>query len=185
MAEKFILKSGIHYERNPNWVSKEDSKGTSPTVRYSATENNIVESDRPLDKLYENKFEKLIPGMNAPVVVTDARRQEVTQLLALGNWKETDRDFLEGLSEKDFQRVVSRSEGMAAKKPAEKVVSALGEDVTATFPSAHDAGLKVFANAAGKHQLTVGTATKPVNPRPLDADKVADFIEKYQKEKGS
>ncbi len=58
-----------------------------------------------------------------------------------------------------------------------KFESPLGDDVTAKFPEASAEGLLVFANAAGKHQVTTRRNTKkPVNKTPLEAADVDKWV---------
>jgi len=180
--QSFKVLAGIHYERNPNW----DPKGSKPhdpnrDVKYS--QGDIVESDRPLDELFAGKFEKAIPGVNAPVVVTEARRVQVSQLIDGGEWPNDDRKFLEELSEADFHRIIRRSQKTIATEDRKKVTSPLGEDVTDLFQRAYDEGFKVFRNAVGKHQITKSGSAKPINKEPLDADKVDKFVGDFLKEK--
>lgn len=161
----------------------------------------VVESDRDLENIFRNRFEKVIPGINTPVVVTDARRQEVGRLIEGGTWSEDDRSFLEGLSEDDYARLqrkfgqgapggLAETEGQGGKEDAppagrqQKVRSHLGEDVTEQFPKASQAGFSVFKNPAGKHQLLAAESRgkgKPVNKEAMDAADVDGWVEEHGK----
>ncbi len=179
MAEMqaYKLISGIHYEKNPDFKGKSLLHPDS-TVRYSATDGpNIVMSERELDKVFVNKFEKVVPGQNAPAVpVSEDRRSAVARLIGAG-WEEKDRALLESLPEEFFQRITQPHSPVEASK---KVVSMLGEDVTDLFQRAYDEGFRVFRNATGKHQVTRGGGTgKPLNPKPLEAQDVDSFVGKY------
>jgi hypothetical protein len=175
--EKYRLLCGIHYETNPNYQGK-DRHHPERVIQYK--KDDIIESERELDKVYVNKFAKLIPDENRPtVVVTDFRRQAVSQLISQGSVQEEDRDFLQHLPDENFarmQRMLAKSADIP-KKP-----SSLGEDVTDTFQRAYDEGFKVFRNAAGKHQVCRSpNIDKPLNLKPLNQNEVEKFVADYMK----
>lgn len=182
---KFRVLQGTHHEINPKGAPNiKDSMGNE---RFAENRHNafiagqIFESDKPLDEIFVNKFERVIDGVPLVIQVTDARRQAVQELIQKGSWGEDDRKFLEELSEDGWTRIARHS----TLRPEEtrKINSILGEDVTDSFQRAYDEGFRVFKNVAGKHQVTRGDHSKPLNKVPLEANRVEAFIEQILKEK--
>jgi hypothetical protein len=177
---KFKLIGGHHYEINPKYNAAGLGEGNirhHPERMIKFERGAIIESDRPLDEIYINKFEKV--HEEAPHVVTEERKKVVSQILEApgSQWNESDRAFLEGLKDSDFakmMRFVPKLESTDSER------SDLGEDVTHKFQQAYDNGFKVFVNPAGKHQVTKGG--KVLNHKPLIAAAVEVFVEKYMAE---
>jgi hypothetical protein len=174
---------GTHYARTrPYDPADPKSIGKSLTAHTLYHKGDVVYSDEPLDQKYACKFEKVIPGVNAPVVVTDARRYEVTMLIQQGRWSEDDRKFLEELTDENFSRVNKHAVGQS-NTPPERKKTILGDDVTDTFQRAYDEGFRVYRNASGKHQVTrPPNINKPLNKEALEADKVDLFVGTWLKE---
>ncbi len=180
--QRYRVREGIFYARNPDWSLDPDATNqhrhdSNQVILYKA--GAIITSEENLMEKFVNKFEKVIEA--GPVVVSEARKKAVDQLILAGVNQEDDRSFLESLTDDGFDRVQRMT---APKSPMEsrKVVSPLGEDVTDLFGFAYDHGFKVFRNPAGKHQITKGAATKPINPKPLDAAAIDEFLATYLRE---
>ena len=187
---EYELLVGLHYERNPDPSFWKDAEGNRHRVHdpgalicygKNTANGSIVVSDRELDRIFPNKFRKVIHGEQRVVEVTAERRQLVDRLIESGAWQDTDRTLLESLPESFFQRMLERT---APRVPTEgKVVSTLGEDVTHQHSRAYDEGFRVFKNAAGKHQVTrPPNHDKPLNPKPLAAEAVDEFVDRFLKE---
>lgn len=174
----FKIKTGVHYDQDPEVVLTPDNPGAKH-AKKAYKEGDTIESIRPLDEIYANKFEKIVPGVNAPVVVTAERKAAVEALIVAGSAPEEDREFLENLQDTDYARMTRYlAPKLNIGTPKRGRGINLGEDVTMDFVNAGPANLKVFVNAAGKYQVTKATVpSKPLNHEPLDADKVSEFIE--------
>jgi hypothetical protein len=172
---RFKLLEGTHYEPNPNWKSKDESRGVLKHIKRTKNDDlgGIVESEDDLCLKFPCKFEPVVPGVNAPIIVTEARRAAVRELVASG-WDSGDTEFLEELPDDGFERI--QRQAQRAPKGPRKPASVFGEDVTHQFQMAYDHGYKVYCNAEGKHQVLKGSATKPMNLEPLEGDKVEDFV---------
>ncbi len=176
----FELTDGVFYDKNVNFKG-EERHHPDRFIRYK--KGDRIESERDLVSIFVNKFRKVTN--EGPTVATPAnpvRKLEVQKMIE-GGWEENGRAFLEGLSDDDFARI----QRMTPTKPTanhetRKKSSPLGEDVTDQFQRAYDEGYTVFRNALGKHQVVKG-GNKPLNPAPLDANKVESFIELHLKEK--
>lgn len=176
MSTRYRVVAGQHNESDPA-VNSTDPFFPKKTTKFNT--GDIIESERPLDEIFPNKFEKVVEG-GGPVVITDARREAVTKMIQGGTWAEEDRKFLEELSNDGFERVFKRNQ-MTERK---RTTTVLGEDVTDLFQRAYDEGFKVFRNPAGKHQVTKGTAsTKPLNKEPLEQADVDKFVDETLKKK--
>jgi hypothetical protein len=181
--ERYRVVTGVHYDLNPNFnpeklgLSKEQA-AMHPDRLKRYEQGDVIETDQPYDKKYANKFEKVRPG-DVATVVTDERRAEVADLLeADKNWQESDRKFLEELSDENFGRIRRHTE----QRQQVENVGPLGRDVTSQFQRAYDEGFKVFVNSQGKHQLTRGPNAKPLNKEPLEGKEVDKWVNQYLKE---
>jgi hypothetical protein len=144
--------------------------------------NDVIETCIDMEAKFPNKFKDVTKEDNYQPINMDIRRPIVDGLIATGTWDENDRKFLESLPEDNFQRIIGKVNEMARKviAPEGKSTSILGEDVTASYGLAYDHGYKVFRNPKGKHNVTLlSNVEKPVNPTPLDADKVLGFVERH------
>lgn len=182
VMRKFIVRKGRHSEPIPACLiasrDEEDPFGhkrVKNRVR-TFTEGQEVWSDRNLMEVFPGKF---APAAE-PKQVSEARRSAVSELIKSSSWEEVDRDFLQDLSDDDFDRCRVRS---IFKQSIDKVQSALGNDVTSKFSMAYDNGYLVFANNEGKHQIVKkGASNKPINKTALDANGVEGFIADLLKE---
>lgn len=177
-AQKYRVLAGIHIEKNPEY--KGENTHHPDRFRTFKTGDEIT-SDRELDKIYVNKFERVVN--KKPANVSELRKADVAQLLDTPSspWTRDDKDFLESMDDKDFARIL-RITGVKPLTPPQerKVTSPLGDDVTDSFQRAYDENMKVFKNGAGKHQVTKSNSLKkPLNLQPLDAEEVDKFVETY------
>lgn len=101
---KYRVLAGQHHEPNTN--PKPDADPSDPLagdfIKY--TRGQVVESDRPLDRIFVNKFELVKDGSPE---VTPERRAAVNGLITGGSWLEADRQFLETAPQSAFDRIVS------------------------------------------------------------------------------
>jgi hypothetical protein len=180
MVASYRVLAGTHYDVNPDW---EAPQGADPSHAHADpnrlkkfVKGEFVQSDRELDKIFEGKFEKVIPGVNGPMVVTPERVLAVNQLIQGGRWIEEDRTFLQELTEGNFQRVVRRDQGDVgnATEGRSKLHNPLGEEVTHSFQRAYDEGFKVFKTAKG-FNVTRGPSVEALNKKPLTAEQVDKF----------
>jgi hypothetical protein len=181
--ERYEVLAGIHYGPNPKWQPIMDDgrviNAHDPKRHILYKTSSIVESTENLEEKFRNKFRKVVD--KPTVIVTEARKASASQLIFAGGFQEPDRTFLESLSDSDFERV-QRIANRGATEERKKVVSHLGEDVTHLFQIAYDHQFLVFRNAGGKHQVARSGETKPINPKPLDGNKVDEFITTFLKE---
>lgn len=151
---RFRVKNGKHHENG---------------VKYG--KNDVVESDRPLDKLFVNKFEVLPDEPSTP------KAKKAAKVVAEGEEVETEEDPKDatGASIKSTQK-----EGVMDRPnkdvDSSALSSELGDNVTTDFPTALDAGVVVFKDG-NKYQIAkpddVETA---LNEKPLTKKEVNDFI---------
>jgi hypothetical protein len=174
---RYKLLTGVYYARNEGQTNlKADD---SHTLHRADDENTrYVESKVDLVAKFANKFELVIPGVNAPITVTEARKREVTLLIQQGTWEEADRGFLETVSDDGFERLKKKFTPASHTKHA----SLLGDDVTDQFGPAYDNGLKVWRNADGKHNVTKSGGKKPLNREPLESNQVEGWVDEYLKD---
>lgn len=230
MAEKkrFRVREGQHFEA----VVPAGSRGPfdmGEYTRHVAVEDatKIVESDRDLDVVFPNKFERIQEGITRSLAAQEVRNSAINELIHTGQWTEEDRSMLNELSDAGFGRIVARTGSLAATKAQQQPVAAateglaeeqkrdaqareaervrgqpqkdaeleqrsqeqaaqrgkqakkspLGEDVTDRFLKAEDLNVKVWANPAGKHQVTERDGKKPINDRPMEAAEVEPFLD--------
>jgi hypothetical protein len=178
-VSQYKVKCGKYYARNPEYGG---TNPHDPAAKVMYKRGEIVSTDEDLEANFANAFEKVLEPQKK--TVTEARKKAVYGLIELPKsmWTEDDREFLENVDDADFDRLVKKSQPKTLSEGVNKVTSVLGEDVTDTFGRAFDEGFKVFRNAAGKHQVTRGDSTKPLNPSPLDAKDVDKFVDRYLKE---
>jgi hypothetical protein len=188
--QRYKVKAGQHIDRNLEYEGKNPH---DPAGYNRFTKGDVVLSDRPLDQIYVNKFEKVVDYNKANI--SESRKADVARLLDShdSSWVEDDRYFLENMDDKDFARIL-RVSGVSANPAPDtphvtptsenKKTSPLGDDVTEKFPRAVEEGLKVFCNAAGAHQVTKPRSTaRPLNPHLLKENEVDNFIKEYLEEK--
>jgi hypothetical protein len=196
---KFRLIAGRHIEPvNAGAIERRENrlKAGEYVVHNAGTDTDIVESDRDLAAKFPGKF---IPYREdeGKKPVSEERRSAVTEAIGRGPWTENDRAMLEQLPEDHFKRIIARV-GAASTGQATPAAThdedehpgpstPLGSDVTHKFQGAYDGGLKVYANAAGAHQVVdparkKGAKTKPVNAHPLKENEVDDFVGEYLKD---
>src|SRR3954469_1140500 len=99
--KRYKLLEGTHYEQNPNFdIHAEGANPHAPErfVRYER--GAVVESDRPLNEIYVNKFEVVHEDQQQPV--SQQRRQEVDQMVADGFWPEQDRSLWEQMPQQQY-----------------------------------------------------------------------------------
>lgn len=185
MAEKYRVIGGTHWDRNPDWTGA--NRHDQDRIKCFKA-GDTIESERPLDLIFLNKFEK-VTHLSPPSPVSDSRKLLVSQLIEAGAWEESDRSWLETMPERGFTKLCAQGAPVAPKadQDAPKLTeSTLGQDVTSSFQRAYDEGLKVFRTPGGKHQVTEGTTpNRPVNPTPLSSGKVDEWIERYLSERVS
>jgi hypothetical protein len=183
--QRYKVLAGTHYEKNPDFdkLSEEERKNPFHPKRMKAfVRDEVVLSDRPLDEIYVNHFEKVIEGNNGPV--TEERRAAVSALIQTGVWVEDDRPFLENASDDGFERIQKRTALMNNTEIRKKTLSHLGEECTDSFQIAYDHGFKVFRTPSGKYQVTHSQkGDKPLNIKLLDKDAVEKFVESYVSER--
>lgn len=180
VKQRFRVLAGIHSEGTREGTDANGDPALEP-INYQANDpnNNVVESTRPLDRIFPNKFERIVEQAPPKAAVSDDRRAAVGAMVESGRWSEDDRDFLEQLPEDRFVKVGGSTFAGAAKIES----MPLGEDVTAQFKGLPP-DYKVWRNAAGKHQVTKGTdAAKPVNKDALDQAQVVKFAQDHSKGK--
>ncbi len=231
MAEKktYELLDGQHWEsvRKAGQNGPFDM-GEQTHHRADDTETRFVQSERPLNELFPNKF-RLVQQDAGPLTLAqkEVRKSAVDELLKTGEWTEDDREMLEALPDKHFGRMVERSGSRAARAARDRPVDAatgqigperqedaqkraeehrsrepeqvpnrgdgarqaeqqkpkrsrFGEDVTERFPRAQQMGLKVWANPAGKHQLTTAQDDKTaLTDKAMKAEEVEPFLAEY------
>lgn len=182
---KYRVLEGIHWERKDSPTS-EDSHD-----KYVKGEE--FESEKEWDKISPFKFAKA--GFHS-VKVTEGRRQIAQELISSSMFGEEDRHFLETLPDEHLAHIIKSMKSKKAPVAEEELQDSnkeekqipptdLGEDVTDRFSRCKEAGLKVFRNPAGKHQVVdINNPNHPVNPQPLTTNnKVNDFITAYLEEK--
>ncbi len=140
----------------------------------------IVQSDDDLEKKFINKFRKVRPEL-LPLSEKDIKERSVEfdKMCTAGAMTADDRDFVLGLNPKQFTHLCGKMGWPKESPVGEK--SPLGDDVTANFPTAVAAGLKVFTNPAGKHQVSKDGKVA-LNPKALKPAEVEKFVETQQKE---
>jgi hypothetical protein len=189
--QRYKLLVGIHSGPNPNADQLDFNNPNRHTI-YKA--GDIVDSEEDLVAKFVNKFELAIPGVNAPIVVTEERRKAVAGLIELQLWSEEDRTFLETLPDEGFNRIV-RNSSKAVTEPVQQgqsninpgSASPLGDDCTDRFQQAYDHQFKVYRTPAGKYQVhrkdPTGTtkSDKPLNKQPLEQSEVEPFVAKLLK----
>lgn len=177
VLNRYKLMAGQHYGVNPD--APPGARFLDRMKLYTA--GDIVESEEELDKKHLNKFE--LQNESTPrVIVSEMRKARVTELITTGIWAETDRDWLEQLTDDRFMKVTGSKE--LQPEPDKRIQSALGKDITDTFQVAYDSGFKVFKNPSGLHQVTKSPDhSKPLNRNPLKAEDVNKWVENYLKEK--
>jgi hypothetical protein len=176
----YELKQGTHYEPGDDGLP----------VMYNRQPNSppvYVMSDRRLDEIFENKFSKVTEvQLSALLPVPEERKADVQSLIEAGTWTEEDREFLEHLPEDKFGKFMKTAgikPTVAAGTETEDHPTLLGEDVTTKFKKAKEAGLRVFRNPAGKHQVVKPDALqKPVNMEPLEANQVDKWVVDHKSE---
>lgn len=191
LMARFRLLSGRFYDRGQESTKKKGPHSLDNMTLHKA--GDFVESEIDLVEKFPNKFERVIEP--PPIQVSQARKEAVTKLIDSGVWTGEDRTFLQELPDSGFDRILRQAGIAAPKAPDEdeeigddededkakkaKPHKLFGDDVTADFTAAEANGLKVYKNAAGKHQILKGRGTKPINPEPLDEDQVHDAIGEY------
>ncbi len=139
---------------------------------YTYHKNDIIESDKPLDTIFLNKFERV--GGPAPTLkdgVTDPQSRLAGDSLAKAQAKKE-----AATTEDDDTAEESTAKAPSAKEP-EVVSSKLGDDVTDTFPEAEEAGFKVFKGKGGWYVAETEDLDKALNAKALKKTEVAAFIE--------
>lgn len=182
--ERYELVQGIHVTPKAEFLDADPAtrRAGHGDTHDTLVKGAVIESEEDLERKWVNKWRKVTSP--APVVVSEERKQAVSDMLVAGPWQEDDREFLEQLPDDGFQKVSLRTARPEAPQQKKKATSALGEDVTDQFESAQEMGLKVFKNQAGKHQVARPDAVdKPLSGKPLGANEVDKFLENYSKEK--
>lgn len=176
---RYEVVAGIHYHHNPDWELSDDGLNRhDPASHFILKQGNVILSEEDLEKKFVGKFRRVVEGQT--VVVTEARKRAIAQLISSGVNTEDDRSFLESLTEDGFERLQRM---VAPKQMENKVSSILGTDVTSEFQQAYDAGCKVFKTPANKYQVTnKSDMNKPLNTKALDASAVDTFVSSHQKE---
>jgi hypothetical protein len=183
-TEQYKVLEGKYYG-----IADPTKKFHDPKRLGKHVKGDIVVSDQPLDEMFVNKFEKLIPGVSAPIIVTPERKAAVDRVIEAGPWGDEDRNMLEELPEVAFTRITAvvgdkASKGKSATGTDEKkATSPLGDDVTDTYGTAYDNNLKVFRNPKGQLNITkANNWKKPVNKEPLEPAQVEGWIAQYLKD---
>lgn len=181
--KRYRLMNGFHSE--PRRGFKGQMHDPERLEHFDAKNAAVVESDRPLDKIFPNKFRLVTKQEEQPPVNIEVRRPLVDHMIASGHWVDDDRDFLETLPDDNFKRLQDRfNQAITAKAQEGKIISNLGDDVTSQFQAAWDAGFLVFKNAKNKYQVTrKQEPNKPINKEALNDDQVDSFVVKFLKEK--
>jgi hypothetical protein len=181
--QRFRVLEGQAYLKNPDFAG---TNPHDPARMTLLTKGQVVDHEEDLEAKWPNKFGKVLDGQG-PTIVTEARRNAVSQLIAQGSWGDEDRGFLEGLIDDAFERIQKNAEkkgSVSDSGSGKKHSSPLGEEVTDAFQQAYDNGFRVYRNVSGKHQVTY-KGTKPVNPKPLEAAQVETFVGDYLREVSS
>lgn len=206
MTLRFKVLEGTHYENNPNF-SGDNPHSPDRFIRFE--KGSVVETDRELDKVWVNKFERIQEPL--PQKVSEERKREVDQMVEDGFWPEEDRSLWEQMPPAQYERIkdhfiqqkapsrtfqkapdgpLAESKPSESKQepkvvePSQEAAPSLGEDVTDKYAKAKDTGLRVFRNPAGKYQVTTtADQSRPLNPQVLNQSQVNGFIDSYLKEK--
>jgi hypothetical protein len=174
-----------------------DKKWVNKFRRVSGEETNPVTPDRIKyvdqmieDGLWDEEDRSVLEHMNDYAFMS-VQKQHQRAMKAKGQRTLADTASGEGKKEKQRGETKPQAEEEEDEQQEEKPQdtpkkgdSLLGDDVTDKFPKAKQAGLMVFKNPAGKHQVAdAKEPNKPVTPQPIEAAKVNKFVEDYSKEK--
>jgi hypothetical protein len=166
-TRRFRLIAGKHFQ--------DEADGTVKT--YSAKSgDNIIESDKELDKLFANKFEriegseKVVPDKDpAPVTSSEKPKPTVTEFSTKPDGS--------------MPRELATAEGAdVGFDPKAAGGDDLGEDVTEDFEGAAEKDLQVFIKARKYHVTDKDNPGKPLNEEPLNKAAAKAFIKDYGEE---
>lgn len=160
----YKLLTSTHLEIEPN--------GKQRVYVASDPDNNIVETDKPLDKLFPNKFEPL-------------------EKLPKSKKKKKKKKSKKQAKEKPPEEELANDDIVDDEVDNEELdddedVPPLGEDVTDQFAAAVDEDLLVFMVKKGNRKAylvaTGDEPNTPLNDKPLGKKKVEEFLSSYSEE---
>lgn len=159
----FILKAGIHIERNP------DGSSTLYAVQRGSDEDVIVESEHDLVAEYgREKFKRINPQMfrKAAAPKRSAKSEPLVEAP----------EFVQDMADE-----VPEEEEVTERPPP--AAASLGEEVTDKFPDAEGRELRVWKNHNKKYYISTEDApATPLNRGGLTSQKeVQKFIDKWTK----
>lgn len=159
---RFRLLNGKHTELRRRGKKKEERE-----VGRSYKVGDVVESDRPLNELYANKFERL-PDEEPTEVRAARKKAEKAGKLPNPNPPKP---------ELDPEHVYDQDDETSAS-----ISSELGENVTADFPKAVEANLLVLCDEDEKyHVADPDDPDEALNDKPLSKGQCDKFISKQLK----
>ena len=142
----------------------------------------IINSQHNLAELFKEKFVEVTGSESLPVAEEKpAKKAPAAEVESAPKAPEvkTEEDSTPDVEAPEVKTEEDSTPDVEAPKP---VKSKLGADVTAQFPKAVAADLKVFLDKKGRYQVTDSDATdKALHKVGLDKDEVAEFITDYTK----
>lgn len=155
-------------------LKKKQGKHVEEDVMYGP--GDVVESGRPLDKLFPGRFKKL-EGVQA-------KKAEASEGVPLNEPAPAAEEVPAAQDEDEDEDEEEEVDEVESSKGDDEDTKALtmeqGEDFTAKFADASKAGFKVFKNADGYTVVDATDVTKVVSKKPL-ANKAAvkEFLKDY------
>lgn len=108
-VQKYRVLAGKHSERvDPTQFDASDPahyQEGSGLKTYKA--GDVVESEKPLDMIFQGKFKKVQD--EKPADVSPERRAQTDMLIESGEWDESDRDFLQQAPQTNFDKLRRRA----------------------------------------------------------------------------
>lgn len=182
---RFKVLEGKHTELPPKKTGDEkiDQARVLQTRVYKKGE--IFESEKELDKIFQNKFQRISSGDSEALSMGHPNTREIADDPD-SNYDIMDEQAQELKSHKGLdpdapraKRLQGRAAAMAAEdedEDDEPVESDLGEDVTTDFPEAKKAEMKVFRD--GK-KFNISEASDPetaINKKPMTKTEATKFL---------
>ena len=154
MYFKLKPKVGNHAHRDPE----------GKITVYHAADENVIESDIDLAKIFPHKFEKVDSNLSEDT--SEPKKTEVEKAAEAG---------ADGAADP-----TKKSSRKSRKEEEKKEANPLGEEVTSEFPKAVEEDFKVFsANGKGFMVVEPDEPTVPLHKELLPQEGVAPFIDKY------
>lgn len=189
---RFRLKPGVgpHYEANPNFDDEGPESEDNPrSVAYEP--GDIVESNRPLDKIFVNKFKRLAGPASQYAShggedddEDDVEAEWPVTSVEDARVKRADRHLTEEQL-KNKKHLIPKLKSKKGKVTDEELQKKFGEEVTSDFEGAEDADLRVFKKGNTYHVSDADDPSNPISPKQgLKKDDAKKFLQKYTENEG-